>query len=127
VEVTRRGLLKGLLGGAALAVLPSGLIAVSEPVRRYWQVGAQLERRSTPVYANGVVHGYVEGTRYLSHLEAVEMEPFVHDEYIVRPVADLDDQAVAAGALASAWGQDPILAMNAILAPYFLSVLRDSD
>lgn len=43
--LSRRDLLKGLFGGAALAATPAGLLVPEEPqerVRRYWQVGAQL-------------------------------------------------------------------------------------
>lgn len=45
MTLTRRDLLKGLFGGAALAVTPVGLLVPEEPqerVRRYWQVGVQL-------------------------------------------------------------------------------------
>ena len=46
--LTRRNMLKGLLGGAALAATPAGLLLrdPEEPVvRRYWAVGAHI--RST--------------------------------------------------------------------------------
>ena len=48
--LTRRQMLKGVLGGAALVVTPAGLLLhdPEEPVvRRYWQVGADLRDTET--------------------------------------------------------------------------------
>ena len=59
MKLTRRAALKTLLGGAAIIATPGGiLLAKAEPVRRYWQVGANLSKEGTPVYVGGVHQGY---------------------------------------------------------------------